>query len=455
MKSRITILSFIITLFLINISFSKSTNHSRYNRSAYYINQQREKSSKKIFSISKKLLNDQYYWECSRNLISLLDAYPFYSESDEVTFQLGECLYEMELLNGAKTVYKFFTSKYSKSPYIGHALAGLQRVAFDEQDYTKSLKIYKIIMKGKPSQKIINYSSYYAGLAYYQLEKFRETIYALSLIKNTSPYYDHGLYMKGLSLLKLKNLNKAVQVFNDICKLPVYNLERKNIIHETHLTLGYLYYELGYYLHAQKQFNCISREYENYHNVLLISGWTAVKLDQHKDAVIYLTDFITNYPQTESTPEGLFLLGRCYLKLGLYEKALQSYEYLIDILPEAHLLAEYNDNIDSYLETQLNEIENIKMSILILEGKFMNGISLDKKQETSLFIKEKKKNLNNQRKELLAKIRKERKLLNELYEKIKTIQNYSIIYEQQKSWRAYAEYGKNRALFLVKKEQLQ
>jgi len=454
-RSIITVFLIIIIILNINTVYSKSTNNTRLKRTAYNFDRVREKSSRKLFFDSKKLLDEKYYWECSRNLISLLDAYPRYSESDEVTYQLGECLYEMELINGAKTVYKFFASKYSKSPYMGFALSGLQRVAFDEQDYKRSLNIYKIIMKGKPSQEIINYSSYYAGLAYYQLEKFKETIYVLSLIKVNSPYYDFSLYMSGLSLLKLKKLRQAVNVFNNICKLPVYNLERINLVNEAHLTLGYLYYELGYFSHAKEHFNYISREYENYHNVLLISGWTAVKLNQFKDAVIYLTEFITNYPQTESTPEGLFLLGRCYLKLGLFEEALQSYEYLIDILPESHLLAEYNDNITSYLETQLNEVEEIKMSILVLESKFMNGISLDKKQEVSSFIEEKKNDLNKQRRVLLTKIRKERILLNRLSEKIKTIQNFSIIYEQQKNWRAYAEYGKTRALFLVKKKQVQ
>ncbi|MBN2411395.1 tetratricopeptide repeat protein [candidate division KSB1 bacterium] len=455
-SSNITFLLIItISLNLTTPSFSKSAKNTRIERSSAVVNQVLEKSSKKLFYDSKKMLEEKNYWDCSQNLILLLDAYPKYSEIDEVTYQLGECLYEMELLNGARTVYKYFASKYTKSPYIGYALSGLQRVSFDEQNFGKSLEIYKIIMKGDPSQEIIDYSSYYAGLALYQLGKFQETIYALSFIKDNSPYYDHSLYLKALSLLKLKKLKDAVQVFNDICKLPVYNQERINLINETHLTLGYLYYELGYYFHAQKQFNCISREYENYHNVLLSSGWTAVKLEQYKDAIIYLTEFITNYPETESTPEGLFLLGRCYLKLGLFDKALQSYEYLIDILPKTQLLADYNENINSYLETQLNEIENIKMSILVMESKFMNGISLDQKQELPLFIKEENNKLITQRSVLLTKIRKERQLLNKLSEKVKTLQNLSLINEQQKNWRGYAEYGKSRALFLVKRKQLQ
>jgi len=423
--------------------------------STYYLDKELEQSSEKLFKESKKLLDEKNYWDCSRNLILILDSYPKYSRTDEVVYQLGECLYEMDLLNGAKKVYSFLVGKYIDSPFLGYALTGLQRVVFDEQNYEKSLEIYKAIINGKPSQAVIDYSSYYAGLAYYELGKFQETIIVSSAINETSPYFDHGLYLQGLALLKMKKIKKAIQKFNDICKLPVYNSERTNLINETHLTLGYLYYELGHYYHALKQFNSISKEYENYQKVLLSSGWTATKLGQYKEAILYLTEFITNYTENESTPEGWFLLGRCYLKLGLFEKALQSYEYLIEILPETQAYPNVTDNINSFLETQLNEIQKIKMAILVLESKFLNGISLNMNEQVPMFIKHEKNNIMSQRAELITKIRNEHTLLNDLSGKIKKIQLLSNIKDQQKSWRAFAEYGKSRALFLYKKQQLQ
>ncbi|HPG40036.1 MAG TPA: tetratricopeptide repeat protein [bacterium] len=416
-----------------------------------------EQSADDLYEKSEKLFDEQEYWECARNLIILLDVYPNYSKIDQTVYMLGECLYETGLLDGSKKILAFFATRYYKSTLLPDGLCSLQRIEYDKGNYDISLKINSLVLKCKPSpsQSILDYTNYYAGLAHYQLEQNQNALDSFNAISEKSPYYSHGLYQGSLALLKMTKINEAFARFHKILRLPVYTSERQQLLNETHLTLGYLYYEMESYAAAIKQFNAISREYENYQNVLLSSGWTASKMGDYKEAVLYLTDFISNYEQSHKTPESLFLLGRCYLKLGLYAEALQSYDYLIEILPENNYLPETLSEINNSLEMQLAEIEKTKMDVLVMESKFVNELPLNAKQDLPGYVKEEKSQIDARRVELFSKIRQEHQQLNELSSKIRQIQNLNSVTDQQRSWRAFAEYGKSRAMFLYKGRQLQ
>ncbi len=412
-----------------------------------------EKSADTIFSESKKMFNDTQYWECSRNLILILDTYPDYSDIDHVVYMLGECLYEAEMLEGSRRMFEFFISKYVSSTYLPYALAGIQRNHFEMGRYQESIDIYNIIVQGKPESELLDYVHYYAGLAHYYNKQYNEAIETLALVRENYPYSDFAQYTSGLAMLKAEKVREAIDVFHNICKLPVYNQERQRIVNEAHLTLGFLYYEMGYYQHSLKEFNKISSEYDNYATVLLSAGWAATKMENYKEAIIYLTDFISNYQENPDTPQGLFLLGRCYLKLGYFEEALKSYDYLIEILPAQNVLPGTFDNINIFLTDQLEEIEKIKMDILLLESKFVD-MSLNLDGDIPEYMIKEKDRVQTQRYTLLERIRTERETLNALTEKIETVQVMASSKDEQREWRAYAEYGRSRAMYLYKQKNL-
>ncbi len=420
-------------------------------------NNELEQSADELYLKSKKMFDVKEYWECARNLILLMDVYPNYSKIDQTVYMLGECLYETGLLDGSRKILTFFATRYYQSALLPDGLCSLQRIEYDKGNYDISLKINSLVLKCKPtpSQAILDYTNYYAGLAYYQLDQYQNALTLFNAISEKSAYYGHGLYQGSLALLKMEKVTESILQFYKILRLPVYTAERQQLLNETLLTLGYIYYEMESYAKALKQFNAISREYENYQNVLLSSGWTASKMGDYKEAVLYLTDFISNYEQSNKTPESLFLLGRCYLKLGLYAEALQSYDYLIEILPENNYPPEMLNEINNSLELQLAEIEKTKMNVLVMESKFVNELPLHVNKDIPVFVKEEKGYVDARRAELLDKIRRENEQLNQLGQKIRQIQNLNTITKEQRNWRAFAEYGKSRAMFLYKGMLLQ
>jgi len=345
-----------------------------------------EKASAKLFSEANKLFDDGKYWDSARNLIILLDFNPQYSKIDEVVFTLGDCLYEIGLLEGSNKIFKYLVKKFITSPQLPRAILGLQRIEYDKGNIIKCIDFYKVIKRGNSQDDILDCSQYYAGLSYYKLNDYNKAIELFSKIHKSNPYWAYGQYTCALSYLRLKKVQHAVDALNGILRVPIVSDDIRNIVDETHLTLGYIYYELGYYDHALHQFTDVSSNHPNYKNALLSAGWAATKIDDYERAIIPLTDLVSLPNEDENTQEGFFLLGRCYLKLGLYDDALKVYEYLVNILPQKELVPLIVEEVDKSIAVQEKRIEKIKLDLLVLETKLLNLIQLSPTYDTPDYL---------------------------------------------------------------------
>ncbi len=409
--------------------------------------------SGKLFYEAQNYYNDGQYWEGARDLIILLDFYPSYSKIDQVVFLLGDCLYEINILDGATRIYKYLVKKYIRSPLLPRALLGLQRIQFDTGNYNRCIEFYNAINRGNPSQDILNVAQYYAGLAFYHLKDYPNSIKVLSQIDESSPYYDYGLYSMGLSLLRMKKVRRAINTFRAICRLPVVNNERRNVLDEAHLTLGYIYFELGYYKYALSQFRDVSSNHDHYKDALIAEGWTAINLEMYEEAVTPLTKLLTQYPGDENNEEAFFLLGRCYLKLAKYDDALKVYEHLIEIFPEREVVPTLVNEIDMSLAEENVRIEKIKMNLLMLESRLLDAMPLQSEPTSPTYLKEEGDKINDTRISLLKRIHEERKTFNSISSQMKELRKLAVRKENRRDWRAYAEYGKSRALFMKTQKQ--
>ncbi len=407
-----------------------------------------EKASSKLFSEANRLFINGNYWESARNLIILLDFNPQYSKIDEVIFSLGDCLYEIGLLEGSKKIFKYLVKKYISSPQLPRAILGLQRIEYDNGNLFKCIDFYKVIERGNPLDEILDCSQYYAGLSYYKLNEYNKAIEILSKINKSNSYWAYGQYTCAMSYLRLKKVQQAVDTLNEILRIPVLNDEIRNIVDETHLTLGYIYYELGYYDHSLQQFTSVSSNHPHYKDALLSAGWAATKIEDYERAIIPLTDLVSLPNEDDNTQEGFFLLGRCYLKLGLYDDALKVYEYLVNALPKKELVPLIVQEVENSIAVQEKRIEKIKLDLLVLETKLLNLIQLNPNIDTPDYLQQEKQELNIQRNNLLTQIQQERQTFQNMLADMNDMKQAIQTKENRQDWRAFAEYGKSRALFL-------
>ena len=404
----------------------------------------REKAEK-LFVQAESDYRTGKYWECSRKLLTLVDYHPDFVRGDEAVFLLADCFYELKMTAAAAKLYKRLVQKYISSPLLAEALLGLQRIAFENHELQESLRYYQALMRGNPPQEIVNLAAYYAGMAYYKIDDYPRCVAALRTADPRSPYYDYILYTTALSLLRMKDVNGAVEVFNRLLELPVIGDERRRVIDEARLSLGYLYYELGYYQQAVREFDRLPAGSPLRPAALLAQSWALTEMNVWERAVAPLTELYTAFPEHESTQEALFLLGRCYLKLQRYPEAMQVYDRLIEMFPEASQAITSVAQVNANIEREKGRIEKRQMELLVLESKLVDDLRAAGDAPPD--------DLNQRQRDMLAKITAERGELSARLEQLNQLAAGTAVKEQRRNWRAYAEYGRSRAAFLLRQQE--
>ncbi len=437
-----------LILFSVPNNASAQRRSEKPDRAQKMATEELEKASDKLFYEAQRLFDQGDYWGCARDLIIQMDFNPNYFRIDEVVFTLGDCLYELGLEDGASRLYKHLVNKYIRSPFLPRALLGLQRLEYDNDSFSRCLEFYNAISRGNPSEDILDASEYYAGLSYYELKDYPTAIQILTRISDKSPYYDYGMYAVGQSMLRMKSVRKAISTFRDICHLPVMSDDRRSVINEAHLTLGYLYYELKYYKQALSEFRAVTSNHDHYSDALLAAGWAATRLEDYTEAIAPLTTLISRFPENESNEEAFFLLGRCYLKLALFDQALKVYEHLIAVSPDRDVIPAIIREVNQSLAVENAKIEKIRMDLLVLETKLLDLLPINSESSLPAAVRQEKERLTEVRGALLKRIQEERQTFDALSSQMSELRNMATLKEDRRDWKAYAEYGKSRALFL-------
>jgi TolA-binding protein len=429
-------LGLIVALFF----FSTITASAQVNPFKIVNDEDLEKAAAKRFSKAMNFYKNADYWKSSRELIELVDEYSEFSEIAQAVYILANCLYELNMQEGAFKLYGNLLTNYISSSYVPDALLGLLRIEYDRDNFSASLDYYETLLRGNPSSDIIDVANYYAGMAFYKQSNYPAAVKALQMATPKSPYHDYILYTLAISMLRMQDVNPAIDVFQQLFELPVTNDERRHVIDEAHLTLGYLYYELDYYDRAVEQFKLVTPSSDKHPQALLAMGWAASEKKEWQQAIAPLTELYTHYEVNDITQEGLFLLGRSYLKLNRYDEAIKIYDHLISIFPEEDDVVTSIETINENIQLERERIEKRQLELLILEGNLVDD--LDKTQDI------KRRNLSQDQTVLLRDIQRERQELDGHLTQLDKLARLTALREERRNWRAYAEYGKSRATFL-------
>jgi tetratricopeptide (TPR) repeat protein len=408
-----------------------------------------EKSSERLFQQAKEYFNSQNYWQAARDLIILLDFNAGFVRTDEVIFALGESMYEIGLQQGSGKLYKHLVTTYLRSPFQPKALLGLQRIEYDRRDYVRCIEYYEAMARSHPPQPVFDASRYYAGLSYYKVRDFPKAIELLSKVSSTSPFYEYSRYNLALACLRMKSVRKAVAILRDLRDLPVDNDATRTIVDESLCTLGYIYYELGFYRQAYDHFMSISPGHENYAAALLAAGWAAAGMNDYQLAINPLTSLVTLFPQKEQVEEGLFLLGRCYMKMKKFQQAISIFDQLLSLFPDRTEAPANLEEAKMGLVDESLVIEKTKTDLLVLETNLLDRLPLNEADAAvPEHLRSEREELISSRQNLLAQIQTERQSFEVLSAGMTGLQQLASRQPARQDWRAYAEYGKTRALFL-------
>jgi len=408
------------------------------------------KAANQILSVGVDYFNKGEFWKCARELIILMDFYPEYERLDEVVYYLGQCLFEEDLPVSAIRMYKHLLKKYPTSQLVSATLLGVEKAYYHQENYKMTLSVYFAILKRTPDDKeLLNAAYYFAGQSHFYLKNYDMAINVLKKIDDNSDYYDAALYTIALSYLKKSNVATAVEFFQKVISLPIISGERRDIVDNARLTLGYIYYELKSYKPAVQLLLDMSNKHENYQDALLALGWAFLKMEEHQNVIKYLKKLIKSYSESANAEEAYFLLGQSYIALGEYDNAIESYQTIVNIYQDKVNLPNIIKKVNNSLEQEEDRIETLKVKILIEESRLIDAIALDgdNKKVPEHIIEENKK-IKGFRENLIDHLLAERDNLQLMQVNIYQLKQLAERRERRKDWKGYAEYGISRALFL-------
>jgi len=214
------------------------------------------------------------------------------------------------------------------------------------------------------------------------------------------------------------------------------------------LTLGYISFELGSYKRAIDYFTKVAEAHPEYPNALLATAWSYVKLGKYGRAVLTLNKFLKKFPDDENAEEAHFLLGQSYLKTRDYDRAIAEFDFIVQRYPAPEDMSQVIASVRKAMFAEKKRIEGLKVDLLLLETKLLDTIPLRATDGVSHLLKKERERIEKQRDELAQNILSERKMFQSISDNVKTMERRLEQKEARKEWRAYAEYGKTRALFL-------
>ncbi|MBN1155626.1 tetratricopeptide repeat protein [candidate division KSB1 bacterium] len=412
------------------------------------------RAAKQIYREAIDLYDRDMYWDSARDLVILMDYYPEFSEMDGVVYYLAECLYEEELTAASLKMFKYLLRKYPDSEYVSAALFGLEKSSYQEGNYKDTLTIYYRILQHLNNESIIDAARYFAGQSHYYLQNYDTAIDIFRQISTNSEYYDGALYTTALACLRKKSVSTSIEYFRKLVSMPVINGERKRIVDDAKLTLGFINYELGFFTDAVKLFSTVSEDHDNYQDALLALGWANLKLDRYEESIKPLLKLVQLFPGSANAEEAYFVLGQAYIMTGEYDKSIATYRNITKLYPNPSNHLSIIKKVYNSLAVEESKLEQLKVQLLIQESNLLVTLPLNGySDEVPEYMIEQKKKLENYREELVGMLISERDHLAGMKTQIEQLQQLAERKEKRKDWRGYAEYGISRAMFLKEMEQ--
>lgn len=173
-----------------------------------------DRAATKVYKTALDQMKSDNYWKAAQNLIIITDYYSDYKNLDAVLYNLGTCLFHLELYNAAEKIYVYLIKNYLDSPYVANAVYGLERVYYTDKMYNKALTYFQVITEKFPAMNEMDGAYYYAGQSYFYLNDYTQSILVLKRVPSKSSFKGYALYTMGLGYLKKKISIKPLNPLN-------------------------------------------------------------------------------------------------------------------------------------------------------------------------------------------------------------------------------------------------
>lgn len=342
-----------------------------------------------------RLFKGEKYYDAAVKFKEVVLLYPSFSKVDRATFMMGEAYYQAGMYTDAASAFNRILKNFPKTEYVPRSLYRLELSSLKMERYNAAVGYYEQLIRNYPNSPDVDGARYFAGLAFYSINDFENAKRTFTDIPAESEYYGFGQYSLALCYLREgmrdndleKGVERAIAQLENIFRIKHKSPLGRTLAGKAHVTLGQLHYQAGRYDQAEDEFNNVSsRDSTNYDNAVFGLGWLEIKRadleeDEGKAAGHFrrsasLMKRITVHMEgSEVYAEAWLTLAHCYLGQGKYDKAISTYEYVVN---NFSLAAEFagDPQVAKILEGIIGEVENVKRVSTALQE--LNKIAKEK-----------------------------------------------------------------------------
>jgi outer membrane protein assembly factor BamD (BamD/ComL family) len=240
----------------------------------------------------------------------------------ESTFQMGAYSISESACN---TIFEYGDGH----PYFDDAVRRLLEILGLTGQQTKfRINLERFVFSGRvETNDQINYS---IGKSLFWQGKNAQSKAALNEIQSDSDLYSRSQYFLGGILTDEGDLETALVHFSNSENVPVQGPIDRQIQQLAQLAQARVYYEDSQFLAAIEAYQKIPNNSSYYPDSLYELVWTFIKQESWEDAARVIDIFLIGYPDHDNAIKLRVVQGDLYLEARDYEKALVSYENVVN-----------------------------------------------------------------------------------------------------------------------------
>jgi TolA-binding protein len=225
----------------------------------------------------------------------------------------------------ARTIFDQLVSTFPPGNDRNQVLLLIERLQYSRSLYEAAVSTYKRIDRD-PAFASLDQASYLAGMSYYALGQFDESLRVFARVPPSSPYRPFATLASAKSQVRRADVAGAIGLLEDVGAVASGDdAERQALAEKSRVTLGLLLTETGWYDDAATTFASISPTSRFYPDATFGLGWAQLYSKRYNESLAAFLALVRAAPDHPYALEALTTIGHCYGRLGLHAKALESY----------------------------------------------------------------------------------------------------------------------------------
>jgi tetratricopeptide (TPR) repeat protein len=225
----------------------------------------------------------------------------------------------------ARTIFDQLVSTFPPGNDRNQVLLLIERLQYSRSLYEAAVSTYKRIDRD-PAFASQDQAAYFAGMSYYALGHFDESLRVFARVPPSSPYRPFATLASAKSQMRRADVAGAIGLLEGVGAVePGDDAERQALAEKSRVTLGLLLTETGWYDDAATTFASISPTSRFYPDATFGLGWAQLYSKRYNESLAAFLALVRAAPDHPYALEALTTIGHCYGRLGLHAKALESY----------------------------------------------------------------------------------------------------------------------------------